>query len=352
MTMRRHSRIGLTALTTATLLMGGVAGAQAQSAVGSPERAEQEYVWISNWSSLPLFVERVYPALEKFAADYNVKVRIAGPSSNDLAAFIATVSQECAKGDAGPAGIIVVGGWDPALTEEVNKCIAAKVPTVVTDGDLFQADRLTYVGTDWYQLGCRMAERQISEHQARGLTGGEVAVISPFNIENMERSKDCIRTTLEAAGITVVAEEDNQSNAEVGAQKVAGITNAYPDLTGIIGLDSEAGPGIVAAVNEATNNGVIQPNELILTTNEAGREYLENVKSGLLTMVTMENYDIMNYLALFMLYSFHNDAIRIAGIDPWQVNWMPRSIDSGLFLVDASNVDQVMEYMEAAAADG
>ena len=108
----------------------------------------------------------------------------------------------------------------------------------------------------------------------------------------------------------------------------------------------------MAAVNEATNNGVIQPNELILTTNEAGREYLENVKSGLLTMVTMENYDIMNYLALFMLYSFHNDAIRIAGIDPWVVNWMPRSIDSGLFLVDASNVDQVMSYMEAAAADG
>jgi hypothetical protein len=74
------------------------------------------------------------------------------------------------------------------------------------------------------------------------------------------------------------------------------------------------------------------------------------VKDGLISMVTMENYDIMNYLALFMLYSFHNDAIRIAGIDPWQVNWMPPSIDAGLFLVDSSNVDQVMQYMEAAAA--
>lgn len=346
--MRHHNRIVIAALSAAMVLTSSVGAVQAQ--VGSEDRSNQEYVWISNWSSLPLFTERVYPALEKFAQDYNVNVRIAGPSSNDLASFIATVSQECAKGEAGPAGIIVVGGWDPALTEEVNKCIAAKVPTVVTDGDLFLSDRLTYVGTDWYELGCRMAERQIAEHAERGLTAGQVAVISPFNIENMERSKDCIRATLEGTGIEVVAEEDNQSNAEIGAQKVAGIINAYPDLTGLIGLDSEAGPGIVAAVNEATNAGTIAQNELILTTNEAGREYLENVKSGLISMVTMENYDIMNYLALFMLYSFHNDAIRIAGIDPWQVNWMPHSIDSGLFLVDETNVDQVMEYMEAAAA--
>jgi hypothetical protein len=26
----------------------------------------------------------------------------------------------------------------------------------------------------------------------------------------------------------------------------------------------------------------------------------------------MENYDIMNYLALFLLYTWHNDAIRTA----------------------------------------
>jgi ABC-type sugar transport system substrate-binding protein len=350
--MRIDRRIALTALTTAALLAGLVGSAQAQNAVGAPERADQEYVWISNWSSLPLFTERVYPALEKFAQDFNVKVRIAGPTSNDLAGFIASVETECAKGEAGPAGIIVVGGWDPALTESVNKCIAAKVPVAVTDGDLFQSDRLTYVGTDWYQLGCRMAERQIAEHQARGLTGGEVAVISPIQMENMQRSRDCIRSTLEGAGIKVVAEEDNESNAEVGAQKTAALINAYPDLTGIIGLDSEAGPGIVAAVNEATNAGTLQPNELVLTTNEAGREYLQNVKDGLISMVTMEKYDVMNYLALFMLYTFHNDAIRIAGIDPWQTNWMPRSIDSGLFLVDSTNVDQVMAFMEEAEAAG
>ena len=32
--------------------------------IGDASRSDQEYVWISNASNLPLFVERVYPGLE------------------------------------------------------------------------------------------------------------------------------------------------------------------------------------------------------------------------------------------------------------------------------------------------
>jgi ABC-type sugar transport system substrate-binding protein len=132
--------------------------------IGSPDRSNQEYVWISQFSTLPLFVERVYPGLDAFARDYGVTVRKAGPTVVDLAAYIATVEQECARK---PAGVIVVGGWDPALTEPVNKCIESKVPVVVTDGDLFQSNRLSYVGTDWYNLGVKMAEFAF-EHELVG----------------------------------------------------------------------------------------------------------------------------------------------------------------------------------------
>lgn len=308
--------------------------------VGSSERASQEYVWISQFSTLPLFVERVYPGLESFAEDFGVEVRVAGPTTVDLAAYIATVEQECARG---PAGIIVVGGWDPALTEPVNKCIEMQVPVVVTDGDLFQSDRLSYAGTDWYYLGVAMAEAQIAEHEARGLTSGQVAVISPIQNENMQRSRQGIKDTLAGTGIEVVAEEDNDSDASIAAQRTAALLSAYPDLTGMIGLDSEAGPGIIAALDEAGRTG-----ELVVTVNEAGREFLQNLTDGKTQLITMENYDIMNYLALFMLYTWHNDAIRTAGLDPWVNNWMPQAVDSGLVLVTADTADAVMQYMEEA----
>ncbi|NPV69642.1 MAG: substrate-binding domain-containing protein [Firmicutes bacterium] len=308
--------------------------------IGGSDRANQEYVWISQCSSLPLFVERVYPALDAFARDFGVKVRKAGPTTVDLAAYIATVEQEAARK---PAGIIVVGGWDPALTEPVNKAIAMKVPVVVTDGDLFKSNRLAYVGTDWYQLGVRMAEYQIAEHKKRGLTTGQVAVISPIQNENMQRSRQGIKDTLKGTGITVVAEEDNDSQADLAAQRVGALLKAFRNLTGIIGLDSEAGPGIIAALDEARVSG-----KVIVTCNEAGREFLNNIKNGKIQMVTMEKYDVMNYMALFFLYSWHNNSIRIGGIDPWTCNWMPRTIDSGLLIVTPDNVDAVMQYMEEA----
>ena len=47
-----------------------------------------------------------------------------------------------------------------ALASEVDKCIAKKVPTVVTDGDLSLSERLTYLGTDWYNLGCQDGQCQ------------------------------------------------------------------------------------------------------------------------------------------------------------------------------------------------
>src|SRR5262245_22973438 len=115
--------------------------------IGDASRSSQEYVWISNASNLPLFVERVYPGLESARKALNVNVRIAGPTSVDLSAFITTVDAECSKN---PAGVIVVGGWDDALASEVDKCIDKKVPTIVTDGDLPMSKRLTYLGTNWY----------------------------------------------------------------------------------------------------------------------------------------------------------------------------------------------------------
>jgi ribose transport system substrate-binding protein len=260
----------------------------------------------------------------------------------DLAAYIATVEQECARG---PAGIIVVGGWDPALTEPVNKCIEMKVPVVVTDGDLFLSDRLSYVGTDWYRLGVEMALKQIEEHENRGLDSGQIAVISPIQNENMQRSRQGIKDTFEGTGFELVAEEDNDSDASISAQRTAALLSAFPELSGMVGLDSEAGPGIIAALDEAGRSG-----ELVVTVNEAGREFLNNIKEGKAQMITMEKYDVMNYLALFLLYSFHNDSIRTGGLDPWVSNWMPNSVDSGLLLVTEENVDDVIKFMEEAEA--
>ncbi len=320
------------------------ASSGAASVIGSSDRTAQEYVWISNFSSLPLFVERVYPALDAFARDYNVTVRKAGPTTDDLAAYIATVETECARKPA-PAGIIVVGGWDQSLQEPVNKCIAAKVPVVVTDGDLPNSNRLSYVGTNWYYLGVSMAKYQVQEHKNRSLATGKVAILAPINMQNMQEAVQGIKDTLKDTGIEVVAVEDNESNNTVAAQKTAAILSANPDLTGIFGLDSESPPGIVAALDEAGKGG-----KLIVVVNESGKDFFNNIKNGKVQLISIEKYDVMEYMALSMLYMWNNDSIRPVGLTGWQSNWMPNTIDSGLIMVNKDNVDDVIKYYTDAEA--
>ena len=97
----RFRGLGLVAL--AAIAIGMPARAEGPTGldvpIGDPSRSDQEYVWISNASNLPLFVERVYPGLEAARKALNVNVRIAGPTAVDLGAFITTVDAECTKVD-------------------------------------------------------------------------------------------------------------------------------------------------------------------------------------------------------------------------------------------------------------
>ena len=315
--------------------------APANPAIGDPSRADQEYVWISQFSSLPAFVERVYPALERFSHDFGVKVRVAGPSTVDLAGFITTVEQEAAKK---PAGIIVVGGWDDSLTEPVNKAIAMGVPVVVTDGDLPESTRLAYCGTNWYQLGVTYANIQLDYHKKAGLTKGEVAIICPVNSGAMQDAINGFKKTIEGTFLKLDTVEDNQSQVDVAASKMSAVISAYPNLTGVVALDTESGPGIVAAVDEMKKTG-----QLILTLQESGREFLDNIKTGKVNLILMERYDVMDYMALTYLYYWHNKTLNYGNMDPFKNKWMPSTFDTGVLLVTKDNVDEVISAMEAEA---
>src|SRR5262249_2325019 len=304
--------------------------------IGDPSRSNQEYVWISNASNLPLFVERVYPGLESARKALNVKVRIAGPTAVDLAAFITTVDAECTKN---PAGGIVVGGWDDALAAEDDKGIDKKVPTVVTDRGLPMSKRLAYLGTNWYNLGYQHGQYQCRYHNEAGLKSGEIGTISFLAATNFIQARQGLRDALakECSGGKVVADEESGTNVEQVAATTAAIIQGHPNLTGMVGFDSEAGPGIVRAVTEAGKSG-----KIIITSNEAGRDFLNTIKEGTVKMINMEKYETMDFFAVSYLYTFHNDIIRNLNMDPWLHTPLPAIGAPGLIFVTAANVDTIL----------
>ena len=117
------------ALAGAALVTLAAAGTLAQESNFGPKDAKEVYYRVSNKASLPLFVTYDYVGMKKVAEELKVQVRVAGPTDFDMPGYIAAVELVCAQK---PAGVSVVGGWDPSLTAAVDKCISPGVPTVST----------------------------------------------------------------------------------------------------------------------------------------------------------------------------------------------------------------------------
>ena len=219
--------------------------------IGDASRSDQEYVWISNASNLPLFVERVYPGLEVGAQGAQRQ----GPHRRpDLGRprrlhhhGRRRMHQEPGRRDRGRrlgrrAG---VGGrqvhrqegrrrWSPTAT---CRCPSASPIS----------------GTNWYNLGYQHGQYQCRYHKDAGLKAGQIGTISFLAASNFIQARQGLRDALakECPDVKVVADEESGTNVEQVAANTAAIIQGHPDLTGMVGFDSEAGPGIVRAVTEA-----------------------------------------------------------------------------------------------------
>lgn len=310
------------------------APAMAQESVFGPEDATETYYWISNMSNLPLFVAYDYKGLEAAANELGVEVRVAGPTAFDIGAFIAAVNQVCAQH---PAGVTVVG-WDPSLTEPVNSCIEAGVPTVTDDADLPNSDRLSFIGTDWAGIGVAQAKAVVEARPE----GGKVATLSIINADNMIAARTAFADYLEANApgkFQIVAEEDDSGDSAMAAMKTAALLAAHPDLAVIAGFDAESGAGIVRALQEAGK----EPGEVTVTAMEQSVDFYNTVKDGYVEAIIVQNRELFTYYAIKMLYDYNHNGLKTVGLSADDGGRpIPPRVDTGLLVVDEDNVDRII----------
>ena len=321
---------------TAAALLGALialhpAEAQGGAAAFGPANAKETYYWISQNSTLPLFVRSDYVGMQKAAQQLGVRIRVAGPTTIDLQQFIATINQVCAQR---PAGVSVVG-WDPSLTAAVNTCVQQGVPTVVDDADLPNSKRLTFIGTDWYQIGVEQGKAMLAATGGKG----KVAMMSIVNADNMKQAVRGFSDTIKGK-LQLVANEDDTGDASKAASVAASLLAAHPDLVGIAGFDSESGAGIVRALTEARLNGKVK-----VTAMEQTPAFFKTVKSGDVSAIIVQKRELFTYYAFKTLYDFNHNNLSVNGLKGRVVAPVPRNIDTGLLVVDKSNVDAVMKAM-------
>jgi len=89
---------------------------------------------------------------------------------------------------------------------------------VVTDGDLPNSKRLTYLGTNWYNLGYQHGIYQCGYHKEAGLEKGEIGTISFLAASNFIAARQGLRDALakECPTVTVVADEEEPESTVPG----------------------------------------------------------------------------------------------------------------------------------------
>ena len=312
--------------------------AVAQQSQFGPADAKEVYYWVSNKANLPLFVQYDYVGMKRIAEELKVQVRVAGPTDFDIPGFIAAVEQVCAQK---PAGVSVVGGWDPSLTEAVNKCVEMGVPTVVDDGDLPASKRLAYIGTNWTGIGEAQAKKMMEILPG----GGKLAMMSIINADNMREAVKGFTAYIEANGVgkyKIVANEDDNGDSSVAAQKTSALLAAHPDLAGVAGFDSESGAGIVRSLQEAGK----KPGEVKVTAMEQTPDFFKTVKEGWVDGIVVQNRELFIYYAVKMLYDFNHNGLRTSGLAGYDGVPIPPTLDTGVLLVTNDNVDKVLTALK------
>jgi ABC-type sugar transport system substrate-binding protein len=296
----------------------------------APQARNETYYWISQNSTLPLFVAHDHVALKEAAKQLGVKVKMTGPTSIDLPAFISTVNQVCAQK---PAGVMVVG-WDPSLSAAVDQCIKQGVPTVTDDADLPNSKRLAFIGTDWYDIGAAQAGALIKATGGKG----KVATLSIINADNMKQARKGFADTLKGSGVQLVTEEDDGGDSAQAASKTASLLAAHPDLAGLAGFDSESGAGIVRGLKEAHKNGQVK-----VTAMEQTPEFFKTVQTGDVSAIIVQKRTLFTYYALKTLFDYNHNGLTIDGLTKQQgASPVPVNINTGLVTVDKSNVGDII----------
>jgi ABC-type sugar transport system substrate-binding protein len=297
--------------------------------------AHEEYVWVSANAHLPLFTKRDHPALRLAGEELGVKVTIAGPNSVNIPGLLAAFEQTAARK---PAGIMLVG-WDPsALVAPINQTIQAGVPVICIDADVPASNRITFIGTDWYDLGVRQAKGML---QALGGRKGEVALLGLIEQSIDQDAFNGFRSVAEQAGLTVLEPQQDKGSQVEAARVAASIIQARPNLVGMAGFDSESGPGMGQAIKEAGKTG-----QILATCVDDQEQHLRLCKEGVLTVLVGQKRELFTYLGVNALFQIRHSPLKFTSNDRAAGIWpIPVQYNTGAYTVTRDNVDLFLKQV-------
>lgn len=319
-------------------LIGGLAVVPATA----EDHSDELYIMATMYSAHPVIQPDLYYFKEK-GKELGVQTKTVGPPANELGLYIEAIEQAIAQKPAG----LAINALDKAVIDLIDKAMAQGIPVVCWDADAPESKRITFIGTNWPQLGVRLAEAMAPLVDYKGKVGRIGNIYQPHITAAMDMFKEHMaKIAPEVEVLDVLDDSGKISMAEASANA---LIQRHPDLAGIAGFDGSSGGGICPAVVNAGKKGEIKVaiNDLIPT-------HIEFLKDGSAQYVSGQKRNIFGPLALQTLYNINHQGYAFtssiemdASLGIYQA---PEIIDTGFIDVTAESVTEFEAAMEELLA--
>jgi len=173
------------------------------------------------------------------------------PDNRTAAAQQEILSQMVADGVDG----IAISPIDAEQQTEFLNAISTNVLLVCADSDAKKSKRVCYIGTDNVAAGTQAAEL----FKAALPQGGKIILfVSNPNAQNVEERIEGIKKSLAGSNLQIIDTLADNSKGTVAQKNAEEALAKYPDLAGMVGLNSYTGPAILMAVRTAGKVGQVK----------------------------------------------------------------------------------------------
>jgi len=255
-------------------------------------------------------------ALEK-GKELGVEVTVlAPPTESDVAAQIAQIEDQLAKGIKG----LVLAPTDPnALAPVVDEAIAGKVPVVFVDTKGTNKG-VTYIGTD-NEAGAALAAKYICDNVP---AGSDVALITGIVTQSTGKARaDGGRSGLTACGLKIVAEQTGEWDRAKGLAVMENILTGNPNIKAVFASNDNMALGATEALKSA---GLLD--KIMVVGFDANPDAAASILAGEMTASVAQNPANMGAIGVESIFKLSKGET------------LPAVIDTGTVLVTKENAEK------------
>ena len=322
-------RSSLSVLTFAVLI-GSLAGCG-----DSDYRKQERYYLVASNINLPYW-QAAKAGLLQAAVEIGVGAEMVGPETYDpqeqKEAFEKALAEK-------PAGILISVADPAVMTDAIDAAVAQGVNVITIDSDAPSSKRLYFVGTDNYGAGVQSAEYTAQKLQRAG-------TVIVYTIEGQTNAEDRLRGAKDVfatyPAIRIIDTVDMKGQATIAFDTTKELLAKGPGrMDAFVCLEAIS----CAEIAEVLDRNNIR-DKVVVAMDTTSERTLHWIQRGLIQATIGQRPYTMAYVGMRMLADLRKYPPASMDIHG-SLSTVPDFVDTGVMLVDKSNVEQLVKEQES-----